>query len=88
MHQVVTVSIGIACMIERRFDALRVFVNAADGALYDAKGGGRNRVVCESDLMIPSPSHAVVHGDENTKWHDQTVQYIKDKGSVYASHKK
>jgi len=50
MHQLVTVSIGIACMTDRRFDALRVFVNAADGALYDAKGGGRNRVVCESDL--------------------------------------
>jgi hypothetical protein len=26
--------------------------------------------------------------DENTKVHDQTVQYILDKGSVYAFHKK
>ena len=38
--------------------------------------------------VIPPPSHAVVHGDENTKVHDQTVQYILDKGSVYAFHKK
>ena len=49
MHQVVTVSIGVACMTERRFAMLRVFVNAADGALYEAKGAGRNRVACESD---------------------------------------
>jgi hypothetical protein len=26
--------------------------------------------------VIPPPSHAVVHGDENTKVHDQTEQYI------------
>jgi diguanylate cyclase (GGDEF)-like protein len=50
IYRVVTVSIGIACMTERRFAALLVFVNAADRALYDAKGGGRNRVVCESNL--------------------------------------
>jgi diguanylate cyclase (GGDEF)-like protein len=49
MHQVVTVSIGVACMTEHRFATLRVFVNAADGALYDAKSAGRNRVACESD---------------------------------------
>ena len=25
---------------------------------------------------------------DNTKWHDKIVQYIKDKGTVYAFHKK
>jgi len=49
MYQVVTVSIGIARITERRFATLRVFVNDADGALYDAKAGERNRVVCEPD---------------------------------------
>ena len=38
--------------------------------------------------VIPPPVHAVVHGKENTQWHDHVVQYIKNKGSVYAFHKK
>lgn len=38
--------------------------------------------------VIPPPAHAVVHGKDDTTWHDQIVQYIKDKGSVYAFHKK
>jgi hypothetical protein len=37
---------------------------------------------------IPPPSHAVVQGKANTKWHDKIVQYIKEKGTVYAFHKK
>ena len=37
---------------------------------------------------IPPPSHAVAQGKEATKWHDKIVQYIKDKGTVYAFHKK
>ena len=27
---------------------------------------------------IPPPSHAVVQGKANTKWHDKIVQYIKE----------
>lgn len=37
---------------------------------------------------IPPPSHATVQGKANTQWHDKIVQYIKDKGTVYAFHKK
>ena len=38
--------------------------------------------------VTPPPKHSVVHGYNTTKWHDKIVQYIKDKGSVYAFHKK
>ncbi len=38
--------------------------------------------------VIPPPINAVVKGKDNTTWHDKIVQYIKDKGSVYAFHKK
>lgn len=37
---------------------------------------------------IPPPSNAVINGKEDTTWHDKVVQYIKDKGTVYAFHKK
>jgi hypothetical protein len=59
----------------------------ADGAYYSIE---RGETLNHSGIIpvIPPPSHAVVHGNENTQWHDQIVQYIKDKGSVYAFHKK
>ena len=37
--------------------------------------------------VIPPPAHAVVHDQPTTRWHDQIVKYIKDKG-IYAFHKK
>lgn len=37
---------------------------------------------------IPPPSPATVQGKANAKWHDKIVQYIKEKGTVYAFHKK
>src|ERR1700694_1031050 len=37
--------------------------------------------------VIPPPAHAVVHGHEDTRWHDQIVKYIQDNG-IYAFHKK
>ncbi|TDN68265.1 sensor domain-containing diguanylate cyclase [Paraburkholderia sp. BL10I2N1] len=44
-HHVLTISIGIASTERQRFGTCRAFVNAADTALYEAKGAGRNRVV-------------------------------------------
>jgi hypothetical protein len=37
---------------------------------------------------IPPPSNSVVQGKSTTLWHDKIVQNIKDKGSIYAFHKK
>jgi hypothetical protein len=37
---------------------------------------------------IPPPSNATVQGKANSWWHDKIVQYIKDKGTVYAFYKK
>ena len=37
---------------------------------------------------IPPPSHDVVQGKANTQWHNKIVQYIKEKGTVYAFDKK
>jgi diguanylate cyclase (GGDEF)-like protein len=56
LHHIVTVSIGIACTSERRFAMLRAFVNAADAGLYEAKGGGRNRIAYEPAGAVPDPS--------------------------------
>jgi len=36
--------------------------------------------------VIPPPSHAVTHQKDNTRWHDKIVQYIQDKGTIYAFH--
>jgi hypothetical protein len=59
----------------------------ADGAYYSIERGEAlsDRAIV---AVVPPPSHAVVHGDENTELHDQTVQYILDKGRIYAFHKK
>lgn len=59
----------------------------ADGAYYSKEGVERfykNGIT----PVIPPPIHAVVQGEETTVWHDKIVQYIKDKGTVYAFHKK
>jgi len=58
----------------------------ADGTYYTTQ---RAEDLCNAGIIpvIPPPVHAVVHGAENTKVHDEIVQYIKDKG-IYAFHKK
>ena len=59
----------------------------ADGAYYRIEG---TQALHDKGIIpvIPPPSHAVVHGTERTQWHDHIVKYIKDKGTVYAFHKK
>lgn len=52
----VTVSIGVACAEESGSD-IYAFTGAADGALYDAKRGGRNRVAqhCPAEVVPLHP---------------------------------
>lgn len=45
-HHVLTVSIGVATAHGNAIATSRALVNAADGALYEAKDAGRNRVMC------------------------------------------
>jgi len=58
----------------------------ADGAYYSIE---RVEALFNAGVLpvIPPPSHAVVHGKDNTTWHDALVQYIQEKG-IYAFHKK
>ncbi|MPW11070.1 IS5 family transposase [Paraburkholderia sp. CNPSo 3155] len=58
----------------------------ADGAYYSIE---RGEALSGAGItpVIPPPAHAIVHGDGQTRWHDELVRYIKDKG-IYAFHKK
>ena len=58
----------------------------ADGAYYSIE---RGEALFNAGVLpvIPPPSHAVVHGKDNTTWHDTIVQYIQEKG-IYAFHQK
>lgn len=58
----------------------------ADGAYYSIE---RVEALFNTGVLpvIPPPSHSVVHGKDNTTWHDALVQYIQEKG-IYAFHKK
>lgn len=58
----------------------------ADGAYYSIE---RTEAFSLAGVtpVIPPPAHAVAHGMEDTRWHDQIVGFIQDKG-IYAFHKK
>ena len=60
----------------------------ADGGYYSAE---KSQELFEKGItpVIPLPASSVVH-DQNhiSSWHDKIVTYIKEKGTVYAFHKK
>lgn len=59
----------------------------ADGGYYSIEGVEAlyNKGITP---VIPPPKNSIMHNKDTTKWHDKIVQYIKDKGTVYAFHKK
>ena len=59
----------------------------ADGGYYSIQGVEELNAKGITPI-IPPPKHAMVHAKETTTFHDKIVQYIKDKGTVYAFHKK
>lgn len=58
----------------------------ADGAYYSIE---RTEALSSAAVTpaIPPLAHAVVHGNDQTRWHDQVVKYIDEK-DIYAFHKK
>ncbi|WP_342259680.1 IS4/IS5 family transposase [Candidatus Tisiphia endosymbiont of Metellina segmentata] len=60
----------------------------ADCGYYSIVGTQRLNDQGITPVMPPPKQHAVVHEHNATEWHNKIVQYIKNKGSVYAFHKK
>ena len=55
----VTVSIGLAQVADDPHDTVTSLIARADAALYAAKHGGRNRVVCDEGKVRHFPPRAV-----------------------------
>lgn len=52
----VTISVGVACLGPRSSLSMTELITAADAALYDAKRGGRDRVIIHPDSILVSAS--------------------------------
>jgi len=59
----------------------------ADGGYYSIQGVEALNAQGITPV-IPPPKHSIMHNIATTTWHDKIVKYIKDKGSIYAFHKK
>jgi diguanylate cyclase (GGDEF)-like protein len=55
----ITASVGVACLTDPRVHSVSDLINLADGALYVAKHGGRNRVIRADTLAEPTPAPGV-----------------------------
>jgi diguanylate cyclase len=49
----ITVSLGVA--VAQRGDTVDTLLQRADDALYQAKNQGRNKVVSQDGVMLPTP---------------------------------
>ncbi len=52
----VTISIGVDSMVPEKFQSCADLIEAADGALYEAKRGGRNAVVMHKPMPLRAAS--------------------------------
>ncbi|CAO5682784.1 MAG: hypothetical protein HEEMFOPI_01797 [Holosporales bacterium] len=59
----------------------------ADKAYYSIEGVQRMSDKGITPVIL-LPKDAVVHGKNHTRYHDKSVQYIRNKGSIYAWQKK
>lgn len=59
----------------------------ADGGYYSIDGVERLYLQGITPV-IPPPGHSIVRNRIDSTWHDKIVNYINDKGTVYAFHKK
>jgi Transposase DDE domain len=74
---------GMGAVLPADLPVDRVITDGAYYSIERTEALSRTRVT----PVIPLPAHAVVHGSEDTRWHDEIVKYIQDKG-IYAFHKK
>jgi diguanylate cyclase (GGDEF)-like protein len=57
---VVTISVGVACLLPADGEPPRVLIEAADAGLYQAKRTGRNKVATEAPALVPGADGAVL----------------------------
>lgn len=80
-------TISDSAELDALIKGLNVDKVVADGGYYSIQ---KVQELFEKGIVpvIPPDRNAVVHGLKTSTWHDKIVQYIKDKGTVYAFHKK